>query len=170
MKPPKLKFSIFLLVVLASSSVVSAATIDPYKGRWRVDIKRTTDNFRKFAPQNIPEGGFPKAILKSIKSMSLQINRSRYIFRVGRRKVINSRFEIISLSDEGVMMRIDVKNKVREQLLILSPEGKLRILAMNNGKLEQRASANYFIWHRIIRTKKLAKPAPTKPIPIQEKK
>jgi len=146
--------SFLMLVCLAKIAEADAATIDPYKGRWRVDMVRTLENFHKYAPQNIPTGGFPAAILRSMKNMSLEISRKRYIFRAGKRKIINSRFEIISLSDDGVMMRINVRDNVREQLLALSPEGRLRVIAMKDGKPEPRASANYFLWYRIKRTKR----------------
>lgn len=156
-------FTFFLLLCPANIVVADAATIDPYKGRWRVDMKRTLENFRNVAPQNIPAGGFPKIILKSMKRMSLVISRRRYVFRAGRRKVINSKFEIISLSDDGVMIRINLKNNIREQLLVLSPNGRLRVIAMTDGKPEPRASANHFIWRRVARIKKPSKPAVAKP-------
>ncbi len=155
--------TLFVLLCLANISSAAAATIDPYKGRWRIDMVRTLKNFRAFAPQNIPEGGFPLAIIKSMKKMSIVIGSRRYVFRSGRRKVINSRFEIISLSDDGVMMRINVKNKTREQLLVLTPDKKLRIIAMTNGRPEPRASANHFIWYRIKRKRKPVAPAIPKP-------
>lgn len=141
-------FGLFLLLSLGNAVGLSAATIDPYTGHWRVDWEQTMENFRRFAPQHLPEGGFPPAIIRSIKKMLLQISKNRYVFKAGKRKIINSKFEIISLSDEGVMMRIYIGEKVREQLLVLSPQKDLQIIAMNNGKPEHRASANYFIWHR----------------------
>jgi len=110
----KIITTLFVLLCLANITMTQAATIDPVKGRWRVDMERTLENFRRFAPQNIPVDGFPAAIVKSMKNMSLHIGRSRYVFRAGKRKIINSRYEIISLSDDGIMMRINVGNKVRE--------------------------------------------------------
>jgi hypothetical protein len=144
-----LTIPLFGLLCLANIAGSSAATIDPYKGRWQVNMERTLENLRKVAPQNIPADGFPAVVVNSMKKMSLEIRSKRYVFRVGTRKVINSRFEIISLSDEGVMMRIYVKNKAREQLLSLSPGGGLRVIVMNNGTPEPRAFANHFFWHRI---------------------
>lgn len=141
--------TLFLLLCLANIVAANSATIDPYRGRWRVDMQRTLENFRISAPQNIPANGFPPSIVKLMKSMSLIISRRRYVFKSGKRRVINSKFEIISLSDEGVMMRINVKNNVREQLLVLSPSSELRVIAMTDGKPEQRASANHFIWYRV---------------------
>ncbi len=166
----KFIFTLFVLLCLANVATIHAATIDPVKGRWRVDMERTLENFRNSAPQNIPADGFPVAIIKSMKSMSLQINRTRYVFKTGRRKIINSRYEIISLSDDGIMMRINVRNNIREQLLVLNPDGKLRVIAMNNGKPEPRASANFFIWYRIPRTKRVRKPQTAKHETIREKK
>ena len=162
MKRFTLIFTLFLLLYPANIPDISAATIDPYKGRWRVDMKRTLENFRKFAPQNIPAGGFPAALIRAMKKMSLDIRSRRYVLRAGKRKVISSKFEIISLSDDGVMMRIFVNKKIREQLLVLSSRGRLRVIAMNNGKPEPRASGNYFYWYRIKRARKVRAPASSK--------
>jgi len=166
----KIITTLFVLLCLANITMTQAATIDPVKGRWRVDMERTLENFRRFAPQNIPVDGFPAAIVKSMKNMSLYIGRSRYVFRAGKRKIINSRYEIISLSDDGIMMRINVGNKVREQLLALTPEGKLRVIAMNDGKPEPRASANYFIWYRLPRIMRVRKPEAIKSETVREQK
>lgn len=154
----KLTIPLLGLLCLANIAGAGAATIDPYKGRWQVNMERTLENLRNEAPQNIPVDGLPPVIINSMKKMSLEIRTRRYVFKIGRRKVINSRFEIISLSDQGVMMRIYVKNKAREQRLVLSPEGGLRVIAMREGKPEPRAFANYFSWHRMAATKAPVKP------------
>ncbi len=147
------RMGVVVFFCLINFNAAKAASIDPYKGRWRVDVDRSLDNFRINAPGNVPRGGFPNAILKSMKLMSLEISRKRFVFRLGKRKVINSRFEIISLSDDGIMMRITVRNKIREQLLSLTSRGRLRVIAMTGGKPEPRASANHYIWNRIVQVK-----------------
>jgi len=155
----KLIIPLFGLLCLANIAGASAATIDPYKGRWRVDIVRTLENLLEVAPKAFPEGGIPAVLIKSMRKMSLEISRKRYVFRSGSRKIINSRFEIISLSDEGVRLRIYIKNQIREQMLSLSPEGELQVVALFEGRPEARAFANYFFWRRIARKKTAIKSA-----------
>jgi len=144
----KLILTVFLLLCPAIIANISAATIDPYKGRWRVDIERTLESFRQIDPQNIPA-----AIVNSMKNMSVEFSAKRYIFKSGRREIINSRFEIMSLSDDGVMMRVYVKNIIREQLLVLSSGGELKVIAMQDGKAQNQPFANQIIWQRVGRTK-----------------
>ncbi len=153
----KLIIPLLGLLCLANIAGAGAATIDPYKGRWRVDIVGTLENLLEVAPKAFPEGGIPAVLIKAMKKMSLEINRKRYVFRSGSKKIINSRFEIISLSDEGVRLRIYVKNQIREQMLSLSPEGELRVVALFDGKPEARAFANYFLWRRTAMKKRIPK-------------